>query len=287
MRGGLRGGGVGRDGGRVELISALARNEWLKTKKRPAAVICLGLFAAVHVFAFSSALRSEEGFALPGAWTEILAGAPQVAAFLGAILLILLVANEFAWRTARQNVIDGLSREEWFLGKLILVPILLVVFLGTQVLLGLSFAVVGSGGPGPGLLPSPGHWRALGGVAMGFAGYASLALAIALAVRSAGASVGVLFLWILLVEELLASGLARISGSLAPVAEHVPLNVFDALMRPARWDGEGLREAAARAAGTGAGMPELWSTPRLLLVATAWILVLLGGSYLVFRRRDL
>lgn len=286
MRDGPEGGGAERAGGRVELIPALARNEWLKTKKRPAALICLGLFAAVHTFAFISALRSEEGFALPGAWTEILAGAPQVAALVGTILLIFLVANEFAWRTVRQNVIDGLSREEWFLGKLILVPLLLALFLGTQVLLGSSVAVVGSGGELTGLLPGSDHWRALAGMALGFCGYAGFGLAIALAVRSAGASVGVLFLWILLVEELLASGLARISGSLAPVAGHLPLNVFDALMRP-RWDGEGLREAAARAAGTGAGMPELWSTPRLLLVAAAWILVLLGGSYLVFRRRDL
>jgi ABC-type transport system involved in multi-copper enzyme maturation permease subunit len=253
----------------VELCSALARNEWLKTKKRPASMICLGLFAAVHIFAFTGAVRSEEGLALPWAWTEILAGAPQVAALTGTILLILLVTNEFAWRTVRQNVIDGLSREEWFLGKLILVPILLVVFLGTQILLGLIFALVGSGGQMAGLVPGPDHWRALGGTALGFCGYASLGLAVAVAVRSPGASVGVLFLWILLVEELLASWLARLSDSLVPLAQHFPLEVFDALMRQAR-----------RA-------PELWSAPRLLVASYVWILLLVGGSYLVFRRRDL
>lgn len=269
MRGGPGGGGARRAGGRVELISALARNEWLKTRKRPASVICLGLFAAVHGFAFASALRSEGGFALPGAWPDILVGAPPVAGLLGAILLVLLVANEFEWRTVRQTVIDGLSREEWFLGKLVLVPILLVLFLGTQVVLGLTFAVAGSGGELAGLLPGAEHCRTLVGLVLGFVGYASLGLAIAVSVRRPGASVGALFLWVLLVEELLASGLARLSGSLVPLARHFPLGTFDALMRHA------------------GRSPGLWPAPRLLLAAAAWTLLLAGGSYLVFRRRDL
>ena len=38
-----------------------------------------------------------------------------------AIVIIILVGNEFAFRTFRQNVIDGLNRNDLILGKLILI----------------------------------------------------------------------------------------------------------------------------------------------------------------------
>lgn len=49
-----------------------------------------------------------------------------------ALVIILLVTNEYTFRTIRQNIIDGLSRTEFFLGKLYLVifiALILSVFL--------------------------------------------------------------------------------------------------------------------------------------------------------------
>lgn len=266
----------------------LVRNEWLKLKKRPAAMVAVGLFAAVHILSFGGDLRAEGAvLALPEGWRVIVSAAPQLAAFIGAILLILMVASEFEWRTARQNVIDGLSRDQWFWAKTLLIPMLLAVFLGVQIWLGVTFAMAESGILGRGLLMEPAPLRALGGVALGFVGYASLALAIAVTVRKAGASIGILFLYMIVVEQLLASGLVSFSRSLAPVVRHFPLNVFDSLMRYVQWD-PAMRDAA-EAVGEGGqiALPELWSSPALVAVSLIWIAVLVGGSFLVFRRRDL
>ena len=46
---------------------------------------------------------------------------------LPSILIIILVTNEYAFRTHRQNVIDGWSRSEFISGKLLMVVLLAIV----------------------------------------------------------------------------------------------------------------------------------------------------------------
>ncbi len=46
--------------------------------------------------------------------------------FLVGFLMIILVSNEFSYKTIRQGIIDGLSKEEWILSK-----VLLALFLST------------------------------------------------------------------------------------------------------------------------------------------------------------
>ena len=68
----------------------------------------------------------------------------MVGFIFAAVLVILLVAAEFGWRTARQNVIDGLSKTQWFAAKVLLLPLLTALFLALRVLVGGTLALAGT-----------------------------------------------------------------------------------------------------------------------------------------------
>ena len=114
--------------GRCRMGTAiLVRNEFIKTRRRTAfwvaSLVFTGLMSLIFGSMFMQGLRKpERAFILPGAWGEILGGPGVLASFFSAIVVILLVSSEFTWRTSRQNVIDGLSKEEFFGAKLPAAP---------------------------------------------------------------------------------------------------------------------------------------------------------------------
>lgn len=273
------------------LVRVLLRNEALKLGRRPATLVTLGFFALVAVLDYGeswyAARRSaERTFALPGAWPSVITGVAEVALVFGSILLLLLVASEFSWRTARQNVIDGLSREAWFAGKVLLLPLLAVLVVGLQLAIGGGFALAGTDlSAAGGILPGPYQLSALGGVLLAFLGYGSLALTVALAVRGTGASIGVWFLYVAVVERLAGAGLARLGAWGGEAARWLPVQVFNRLVSYPQHDPAAWRRMAR--AAEGGSVPEPWAWEALLPAALGWIAVLLLASFLVFRRRDL
>lgn len=96
-------------------IGALVRNETLKATRRTAFVatwlVCRGITAVIVVgLMATAATEPEQSFQLPGVWPATVGVAGALRAFFAAVALILLIAPEFTWKTARQNVIDGLSK---------------------------------------------------------------------------------------------------------------------------------------------------------------------------------
>lgn len=282
-----------RTAGPRSLPRVLLRNEALKLGRRPATLVTLGFFALVCVLEYGeswyAARRSaDRTFALPGAWPSVFTEMAEVGLIFGSILLILLVASEFSWRTARQNVIDGLSKEAWFAGKALLVPLLALLVVGLQVGIGGGFALAGTElTSGAGILPGRYHLSALGGVLLAFLGYGSLALTSALAVRGTGASIGVWFLYVALVERLLGAGLTRLGAWGGEVARWLPVEVFNQLVSYRQHDPGAFRRAARAAAEQGRSIPDPWAWEALLPAAVGWIAALLLISFFVFRRRDL
>jgi hypothetical protein len=61
----------------------------------------------------------------------ILGTAAGLGSLFTGVLMILLFAPEFSWRTARQNVIDGLSKERFYAGKVILLARLVLILMAT------------------------------------------------------------------------------------------------------------------------------------------------------------
>lgn len=271
------------------MIRAAIRNELLKTVHRLAFWVGFIFYAGVTLIEYANQYlraRNDAGytFALPAAWEDILADDPEVIFVFGSMLLILLVANEFTWRTARQNVIDGLSKEQFFAGKLFLVPLLTVLFLGVRVVGGAAFAAPGrAGGP---LVAGP-HWSALAGVTVACVGSYALALFIALAVRSGGAAMGVWFLYFVVIENLASEGLVRLSQGSDQVVRFLPIHVFGSLTRYIQHDPAALQRAVERAVDNNRPPPEIWDPALLWLAGIGWVVVIVVAAFLWFRKRDL
>ena len=113
----------------------LAKLEFLKLKTNKAFWILLGIyFLALIVFAFSGGVilkyLENDGVTYRGLSPVMLPiydfeDIWQNLAWLGyffkifpALLIIISITNEFQFKTHRQNIIDGLSRTEFFLSKL-------------------------------------------------------------------------------------------------------------------------------------------------------------------------
>ncbi|MFQ5747330.1 MAG: hypothetical protein ACE5HF_08955 [Gemmatimonadota bacterium] len=273
-------------------LGTLLRNEVLKLGKRPAFWVIMGFFTFVTLMdlgeEFYEAMKDpSDPFALPASWGQIFGQPMVVGAIFAAVLLVLLTASEFPWRTARQNVIDGLSRSELFAGKLMLLPLLSVLFVAERVLVGGVLALVATAGTAGGPPIGGSQWAAIGGFTLATAGYASLALAAALAIRSSGPAMAVWFFYFAVGENLLRGGLGAAFEGLRPALSWLPLGAFGRLTSYVQYDPEAFRraaEAAVRAERPGPLHADLGAP---LLATGAWIVFFVVVSYLSFRRRDL
>ena len=200
----------------------LVRNEFIKTRRRTAfwvaSLVFAGLMSLIFGSMFTQGLRKpERALTLPGAWAEILGGPGVLASFFSAIVLILLVSSEFTWRTSRQNVIDGLSKEEFFGAKLLLLPGVSLLFFLAMLLVGGGFSLAGTVAKGTlattGALVRPADAALMGGALVGLLGWASFAFFLAMTIRSSGSAIGAYFLYFI-VEQILGG----VAGSIGPMA---------------------------------------------------------------------
>lgn len=115
---------------------SLIKIEWLKIKKYPAFWWMLGIVAltypGVNAMAYYGYIQATTGKEMTNSIAKMLLGNPfafpetwhSVAYFssffivLPSLLVIMLVTNEYTYRTHRQNVIDGWSRAQFITSKL-------------------------------------------------------------------------------------------------------------------------------------------------------------------------
>lgn len=275
------------------LAGALFRNEWLKTFKRLATWVVIGLYTFILCVSFGEQYFDargdpEEVFALPAAWSEILGEMAIPGLIFGGVLLILLVAGEFSWRTARQNVIDGLSKQQWFWAKSILMPLLALLFVGALVLIGGTFGYLGTDtAAAVEPLIRGGVWAAIGGTTLAFLLLGSMAFAAAMAVRSSGGAMAVWFFYIAFGETLLRGGLAQLGEWIEPALRFAPFRLVQAAAEYIQWDPVAFAQAVERAVANDRTPPEIWEPGTLVLAMLAWVAFFVLASFLWFRRRDL
>jgi len=258
-----------------------ARNEVIKTRQNSGFWVGFlgfaGLMAVIFgSIRFASARRASMAeFALPNAWTQIIGGAGVMTAFFAAIVVVLLVANEFTWRTARQNVIDGLSKEEFFTAKLLLVPAIGLLFFSTLVLVGGGFAFSGShADPGP--LVRVADLEMMAGALIGLLGWSALAFLLAITIRSSGPAIGAFFLYFIM-EQIVRQLIAQTGEAVAAMTRYLPTAVFMSL-----WQASSYRAATPRSGQLASIAP-----PVLMLVSVVYIVFFLVVSFVLYRRRDL
>jgi ABC-type transport system involved in multi-copper enzyme maturation permease subunit len=260
----------------------LARNEFIKTRRRVAFLVAFGGFLALMALVFGSMhfqglQRPDHPFALPGAWTEILGGPGVMSAFFAAMLLILLVASEFTWRTARQNVIDGLSKEEFFAAKLLLLPTIGLGFFAALLLIGGGIALSGTHGAAEAFVRGV-DARYMGGALIGLFGWVAFAFLLAITIRNSGPAIGVFFLYFL-AEQIVGQLVARIGPTAATVTQYLPAAVFKALWQPGSYSYSPARIFR--------GGPPHIDLANLMLAGAAYVVAFLLAAFLAYRRQDL
>ena len=271
--------------------ASLFRYEWFKTRRRPAFLVTLALFTAMDLFGFGynlfEALRDDDGsVALPAEWSQILGEASFVPLVFASVVVILLVASEFSWRTARQNVIDGLSRSRWYWGKALIAAAVVAVFVAVHVGLGAGLSAVGTP-VGTADVVTGVQLAALGGTLLSGLGYASFALLVATLTRSTGAAMAVWFFYVTIAEGILRAAIGFAWEGSREALGYFPIAAFNRVRDYLMYDPAALEAARARRAAMEAPPPEVGDPVLLALAASAWILFFVLVGWALFRRRDL
>lgn len=142
----------------VQTISLL-KIEWLKIKKYWAFWTMLGIVALTYPginyivqFAYEQAISRKDvtgsmaklllgnPFGFPDAWHSI-AYFSSFFVIVPSILVIMLVTNEYTFKTHRQNVIDGLSRYDFVTAKLFGVLIISIIATISYFVVALIFGI--------------------------------------------------------------------------------------------------------------------------------------------------
>ncbi|MFN3386965.1 MAG: ABC transporter permease [Candidatus Thermochlorobacter sp.] len=248
---------------------------------------------------------------LPEGWSGLIGLFKWFSTIYVPVTITLLVASEFTYRTARQNVIDGLSKEEFFLSKLFLVLftalVYLLIFLVTVFIFGaIGSAKAGSEAP----LVRAQDVALLGAYFVVLLGYGSIAFFFAFLTRSSGAAMASTLLYTIVIESILSVAL-RFTESLKDIAKYLPTKIFDDLLNPLRYDAEKLaemteqiqkmrdevdliaRDMPSRAEQAKQFLAQMeqnlpaHDTSVAYILALGYIIALCAAIYLVFKQRDL
>jgi ABC-2 type transport system permease protein len=127
-------------------MTSLLKTEWLKIRKYPAfwgmaAIVALSYPGINYMFYRGFKNLMEHGkakatmvmkmllgnpFTFPEVWHTV-AYASSIFVFIPSIVVIMFITNEYTYKTHRQNIIDGWSRNQFLSGKLIDVLIISLI----------------------------------------------------------------------------------------------------------------------------------------------------------------
>ena len=146
----------------------------------------------------AQAMLGAPPFQFPEVWTTV-AYISSFLLFFPGLIIIILMTNEFSYKTHRQNVIDGLSRTQ-FIGVKMIMCLLIALFSTAIVfLVALLFGFT----EGHAALSFK-NVQYLGMFFIQTLSYTSLALVIATLFRRSGIAIGVYFLYAEIIDQLLS-----------------------------------------------------------------------------------
>lgn len=262
---------------------ALLRMEQIKAKRHTPFIAALAVFIFMTLIVFGGGAlmargaTSAESVGLPAAALPIHVLLQPFVMFFSFVTVVNQTATEYQWRTARQNVIDGLSRDEFFVAKLLLVPVisLLYYIIGY----GLALPIAATGGVSGGIVQVP-VLKAMAGALITTIGVSSMALLASFGTRHTAGSIALVLGYIMFGEGALATMLRRSGDVLAEVAPYLPWNVFRTLASVGQYTGQAGMFPMAGAA-------EPLPTAALLLAGVMYIAGFAGASYAIVRKQDL
>jgi ABC-2 type transport system permease protein len=263
------------------MIFTAYRLELFKMRKRLAVWVTYLCFCLLTILIlggpFYAAQRSHGHgyFGFPNSLPTILSAGTGTASIFGVVLIVLMVCNEFDWKTSRQNIIDGLAKPQWFAGKALLIPTVVVTLYLVVLAIGGTLAYIGTSASHPqGIDPTSTYILAACGALLAMACNGSVALLIALSVRSTGPALAAALIYQVF-DSIAANALRGLH--LPAIARYLPLQVHNALSVYGQY----------LPYGSGARGHLEWQTGMLFLAGATWVVVLLCVSYRVYMKRDL
>lgn len=270
-------------------LGVLIRGEALKSTRRVGARIALWSFLGILILGFGASAyqakrtgRAPE-VSFPRVWPQLMEPFGGISIFLVALVIIMLTASEFMWRTSRQNVIDGLSKQEWFVGKALNALMVCLVFALSMLLVAAAFAIVNPFTTFMRLADA----QMLGAYLIGMAGVASIAFFLAMVLRKEGGALGVLLIWASLGEALIAAILNRWHEGWEKYARYLPFRLFFSVFDPHNFDADMRQRAIEIAKRMHRPPPELPNVSLLLGLAVLYTFVFVAASYWHYSKRDL
>jgi len=227
-------------------MSSLLKTEWLKIKKYPAfwwmfGIVSLsypGMNYAIYYGGYKDQLADKKmgpilslmpnPFTFPDVWQTV-SFISSVFVFLPSIVVIMFITNEYSYKTHRQNIIDGWSRNQFMLSKMIDVAIITLI---VTLLYTITAFVIGTVNAGEGSGSSWAGTKYIGLFFLQQFSQLSLALLIALLVRRAFIALGIFLFYYFPFEPLLTNLAREYKYSFG---EYLPLETSDRLIPFPRW----------------------------------------------------
>ena len=271
----------------------LIKIEWLKLKKYPAFWWMLGIVALTYpgvnmmfhgIYDSMTSSKDMAGnmmkmlignpFAFPEVWHSV-AYFSSWFLLVPAILVIMIISNEYTYKTNRQNIIDGWTRNQFVLSKLF--DVLIVSMVATFMFL----LVAGIFGFSYSSEIEKGRWteqmKYIPLFLLQTFSQLSLAFLVGFLVKRSFIALGIFLFYFMIVEPICVGLLKKFSG--VPIlANFLPLEISDKLIPPAsflgKFDKEGYEKSLADI------NPHILYT--CLLTAGIWWL-----CFAIYRKRDL
>jgi len=262
--------------------------EWFKTRRRLAFwAAMLAFFAMLFIgFGASYYFATRSGRASNGTtWDTLVSAGSGFGLLILLVAIILLTGAERGWRTERQNIIDGLSRTQYFTGKLLLViGLALLMWLG-GILLATIFEMLNRALPGA--LAQPFITRTdlllLGGLLLYFLVVGTIALLFGTVSASSGSGLALAFLF-LFAQTPIMFIMAQQGGVWQSITPYLPTQVLSSLVTAAAYDDnfksamESMRLQKA---------PLRLSASTAAPVAILYAAICSAGAWYSIRKRDL
>ena len=278
-------------------VAKLASIELLKTRKRFGFWMALLFFFGFFILNLSGGLyahirRGVAGTPLPQSWPGIVDLSGGLGMLVVLVTVVLLTASEKTWRTQRQNVIDGLSRAQFFTAKVITMVAIVVLLWTGVIALTASFGLVERAG-GVAELPIVRglDLKLFGGLLLNLGMVGAMALFFGIASSSSGAALALAFLF-MFSQSPIGMLMVREGGMWEAMAAFLPMQVLQALTSTVTYDAGALAEMLERLrqmeeAGRSFPMPRPLAAVETFSAALVYVSAFLGAAWLVMRRRDL
>lgn len=221
-------------------MSSLIKTEWLKIKKYPIFWWMVGIVALSYPginylfhFIYQEQLSDERmgpilkminnPFSFPDVWQTV-AYLSSIFIFIPSVMVIMFITNEYTYKTHRQNIIDGWSRNQFVTAKMIDVFIVSILVTIMYFLVALIIGFLNESKPGVNI------WGGIKYIPLFFLltfSQLSIAFLIAFLTRKAFVALAIFLFYFIILENMIV-GLSREYAN--DIGRFMPLEMADRLI---------------------------------------------------------